>query len=83
MTPRSAAVLPMLLLSACAAHDPNEFDPEVPRGGGEISPETIEEMLDCPADRTPTCVERMGQPARCFCADRDALRRALEPDKVP
>ena len=36
--------------------------------------------LSCPADRTPVCVERIGQPTRCFCSSRDDLERLLEPE---
>ena len=36
-------------------------------------------MLDCPMVTTPVCTERIGQPYYCFCADKDALRRIMEP----
>lgn len=41
----------------------------------------VREMLDCPHDLTAVCTERVGKPYHCFCADRDALQRILEPDK--
>lgn len=33
----------------------------------------------CSFDETYSCVERMGRPTRCFCADKDTLRELLEP----
>ena len=41
----------------------------------------IAKALNCPSDRTPTCVERINRPYSCFCMDEDALRMILEPDK--
>jgi hypothetical protein len=41
----------------------------------------VAKMLDCPSDRTPTCIERINKPYSCFCMDEDALRMILEPDK--
>ena len=34
--------------------------------------------LDCASNETPSCIERLGQPARCFCSSRDSLERILE-----
>lgn len=41
----------------------------------------IRRLMGCDSDQAPVCTERMGKPYECFCADRDALRRILEPDK--
>lgn len=41
----------------------------------------IRKLLDCPPNTTPVCTERIGKPYYCFCADQDALRRIMEPDK--
>ena len=41
----------------------------------------VARALDCPSDRTPTCIERINKPYSCFCMDEDMLRMILEPDK--
>lgn len=33
----------------------------------------------CRSGETYSCIERMGRPERCFCADKDTLRELLEP----
>jgi len=37
--------------------------------------------LQCAADETLSCVEKLGKTQRCVCSSRDDLRRILEPDK--
>lgn len=61
-------------LGACASQDPLEYSPRPDM-------DAIREMLNCPSDRTPICLERIGKPYSCFCMDEDALRKILEPDK--
>lgn len=56
-----------LCLAACAASD------EMPDAG------MAEQTERCHFDETWSCVERMGHPERCFCADKDTLRELLEP----
>ena len=41
----------------------------------------VGEALNCPTDRTPICIERIGRPYSCYCMDEDALKKILEPDK--
>ncbi len=53
-------------------------------GGCAGTPDTIESALAnrpqlCRSGETFSCVERMREPVRCFCADRDTLRDLLEP----
>lgn len=61
------------LLTACALTEPLEYEPRP-----DI--EEIAKQLDCPVGRTPTCVERLNQPYRCFCMDKEAMRDMLEPE---
>lgn len=68
------AVVPAALLVGCASGEPARPPPRLDMA-------EIRKMLDCPLDTTPVCTERVGQPYHCFCADRDALRRILEPTK--
>jgi hypothetical protein len=62
------------LLGACASGEPVQQSPRLDMA-------EVREMLDCPMVTTPVCTERIGQPYYCFCADKDALRRIMEPDK--
>lgn len=57
----------MLLLAGCAGTDEQ----------GEFS--YTNKPRKCKFDETFSCVERMGEPVRCFCADKDTLRELLEP----
>ncbi len=34
--------------------------------------------LDCARNETPSCVEHMGQPTKCFCSSKDDLERIFE-----
>ena len=63
-----------LVAAGCAPVEPLEYRPR---------PDMVEiaRALNCPSDRTPTCVERINRPYSCFCMDEDALRMILEPDK--
>lgn len=70
----SFLVTAIVLLGACAAQEPLEYEPRPDM-------EEIALLLNCPFGRTPTCLERMGKPYKCYCMDEDALRRLLEPDK--
>lgn len=71
---RSPALLSTAVLAACAAQEPLEFMPQP-----DI--EEVAKLLNCPSDRMPTCVQRMGKPYSCYCMDEDALQQILEPDK--
>ena len=71
---RSLLMVGIVLLGGCASQDPLEYRPRPDM-------EVIKEMLNCPSDRTPICVERIGKPYSCFCMDEDSLRKILEPDK--
>jgi hypothetical protein len=52
---------------------------------GCAGPEAIDEAdrpdapRRCGFGETYSCVERIGRPVRCFCADKDTLRELLEP----
>jgi len=81
--PRRLLILVCTLFEACATQQPVAEQPELITDEREISLEMIRQMLDCAADRAPVCLEKMGKPYRCFCADRDTMRRALEPDRFP
>ncbi len=78
-------VLVAVLISSvgCAGPRPDTEDPDLVAFEVEVTPEMIKELLDCPVGSAPLCLERMGEPVRCFCADRDAMRQVLEPDKYP
>jgi hypothetical protein len=60
-------------LSACASQDPYADLPP-------LDLDAVKQSMNCPNGTTPACEERMGQPVHCFCADRDALQRILEPN---
>lgn len=64
----------VVMLGGCAASGPSAPAPRLDMA-------EIRQMLDCPLDTSPVCTERIGKPYHCFCADRDALQRILEPDK--
>ena len=78
MTARAPRILVALaavvVAAACAPTEPLEDRPR---------PDMLEvaKALDCPSDRTPTCVQRINKPYSCFCMDEDVLRMILEPDK--
>ena len=36
-------------------------------------------QLSCPNDKTAACIQRIGQPTRCFCSSKYDLERLLEP----
>lgn len=61
-------------LAACAAQDRLEYEPRPDM-------DKIQELLNCPSDRMPTCIERIGKPYTCYCMDEEAMRKILEPDK--
>ena len=68
------ALAAMVVAAACAPVEPLEYRPRPDM-------QEIAKGLNCPSDRTPTCVERINRPYSCFCMDEDALRMILEPDK--
>ena len=57
-----------LLLASCASKDELPIVAETP------------DM--CRSGETYSCIERMGKPKRCFCADKETLRELLEPDRI-
>jgi hypothetical protein len=61
-------------LAACAPQDRLEYEPRPDM-------DKIQELLNCPSDRMPTCIERIGKPYTCYCMDEEAMRKILEPDK--
>ena len=65
-------VISLFLLAACAAPDSLEYSPRPDMN-------EVAKLLDCPSDRTPTCIERVNRPYSCYCMDDDALRELLEP----
>ena len=73
---RIVTILMIFVMVACTSRQPAP-EPRYPDS------ETIKALMDCPMDRTPVCLERMGRPYRCFCGDREALQEILEPDKQP
>ncbi|NIL93641.1 MAG: hypothetical protein GTO71_04210 [Woeseiaceae bacterium] len=64
----------LALLVGCSSTGPLEFRPRP-----DI--EEIAKQLDCPAGRTPTCIERINKPYSCYCADEIALEMIFEPYK--
>ena len=68
------ALAAAVVAAACAPVEPLEYRPRPDM-------QEIAKALNCPSDRTPTCVERINRPYSCFCMDEDALRMILEPDK--
>lgn len=68
-TLRAPILLAVLLaIAACASDRP-----------GRVVQTSEAAQRACPTDKTFSCVERMGEVVRCFCADKDALRDLLEP----
>jgi hypothetical protein len=61
-------------LAACAPQDRLEYE-------SRPDMDKIQELLNCPSDRMPTCIERIGKPYTCYCMDEEAMRKILEPDK--
>lgn len=70
----SLAILGIAMIVGCATQEPVEFRPRPDMA-------EIEKMLNCPPDRTPVCIERIGKPYSCFCMAEDALRQILEPTR--
>lgn len=71
--------MPLILLlfvslAGCSTADPLSFPPQPDM-------QKVAELLNCPIGRTATCVQRIKGPYQCYCADEDALRMVLEPDK--
>ena len=62
------------VLAGCAAPDPLRYPPQPDM-------QEVARLLNCPIGRTATCVQRIKGPYQCYCADEDALRMVLEPDK--
>ena len=56
-----------LTLNACAGNPSDEI-------------EYTDRPHYCRAGETPSCIERVGKPVRCFCADIDELRKLLDPN---
>ena len=67
-------VLPAICLALIAGCASSQYS------DAEYRVESREERrkLSCATDETPACIERIGQPARCFCSSRDSLERLLE-----
>jgi hypothetical protein len=61
------------MLCACASKDPYADLPP-------LDLEDVKQSMNCPTGTAATCEEHMGHKARCYCADRETLRRILEPD---
>ena len=66
------AALIFVLAGGCAS---SEY------GDAEYNVEAREEMqnMTCPKHTTAACIQRIGEPTRCFCSSRDDLERLLEP----
>jgi len=62
-----------VLLGGCALTPSEDGDAEYHVASRE---QAIE--LNCASNETPSCMERMGQPTKCFCSSRDDLERILE-----
>jgi hypothetical protein len=62
----------VLVLSACATHG----------DGDDPAPAQASQQRLCGSAETFSCVERMGEPQRCFCADKDTLRELFDPIKM-
>ena len=75
LIPVGALLAGLCGITGCAVSAP----PEEPLPRLDMA--EVRQMLDCPHDLTAVCTERVGKPYHCFCADRDALARILEPDK--
>jgi len=71
---RLLLLLSAIDLAACAARGPLEYEPRP-------NMDEIKDQLNCPSDRMPACIERIGHPYTCYCMDEDAMRKVLEPDK--
>ena len=61
------------ILTACAASEPVARKPD-------LDPRQIPELMNCPSNQTPICMDTHGQPTRCYCADRAELEDVLSPD---
>lgn len=70
----AVAVATLYSIGGCATREPLPARPE-------LDMLELRRLLDCDSDQAPVCTERIGKPYYCFCADRDALRRIMEPDK--
>lgn len=47
--------------------------------GRPDDPAYAKQRARCNVNETFSCIERMGEPVRCFCADKDTLRELLYP----
>lgn len=56
-----------LTLTSCAGNPSDEL-------------EYADRPTYCRAGETPSCIEKVGKPVRCFCADTDELRELLDPN---
>ncbi len=67
------AVVCLAFLAGCASAN---------HGDAEYRVDSREELheLSCPTDKTAVCIERIGQPTKCFCSHRDDLEALLEPE---
>ena len=61
------AAIACVSLAACASTPDDELD-------------YTDRPQYCRAGETPSCIEKVGKPVRCFCADTDALRELLDPN---
>jgi hypothetical protein len=66
-------ILGFIMTGGCAHSD---------LGDAEYQVDSRQELqkLSCPTDKTAVCIERIGQPTRCFCSHRDDLEALLEPE---
>lgn len=60
------AAASLWLLAACATSPGDEL-------------QSANQPQLCADGSTPSCIEKIGKPTRCFCADRDELRELLDP----
>jgi len=67
------AVFLLTLFGGCALTPSEDGDAQYHVASRE---EAID--LNCASHETPSCMERMGQPTKCFCSSRDDLERILE-----
>lgn len=69
---RRIGCLACLVLAGCAAQPPT---------GESLAAEDAarDPSRLCEPGRTFSCVERVGRPVRCICADKDALREVFDP----
>ena len=70
---RPFLMLSVVMTGGCAHSD---------SGNAEYHVDSREELqkVSCPTDKTAVCIERIGQPIKCFCSHRDDLEALLEPE---